>query len=225
MPNLINIIREEVENYLNDNFWKWFRNSKVVDASGKPLKVYHGTNADFEKFGNAPLYYFSQTPKYASKFATDISLRKTQNINQPSVLPVYLSLQNPADLTEFGLDKISAEEFENFLKNKLNIILSTSPYSGNYPIWSWIKLMSYKLPTQLLMNGYDGIIMYEDTGMKGRKFLSDKIYVAFKPTQIKSAIGNTGEFNPKDSDITNENKTLENTNKNTYKDGDKFFFP
>ena len=37
-------------------FKEWFQNSKVVDKNGKPLVVYHGTNADFnifdkEKFG------------------------------------------------------------------------------------------------------------------------------------------------------------------------------
>lgn len=29
------------------NFWKWFGDSKVVDADGKPLVVYHGTASDF----------------------------------------------------------------------------------------------------------------------------------------------------------------------------------
>ena len=32
------------------NFWRWFGDSKVVDADGKPLVVYHGTKADIIKF-------------------------------------------------------------------------------------------------------------------------------------------------------------------------------
>lgn len=35
---------------LNPAFWKWFGDSKVVDADGNPLVVYHGTSANFRKF-------------------------------------------------------------------------------------------------------------------------------------------------------------------------------
>ena len=47
-PNQIKIISKEklnesVQNKLNDNFWKWFGNSKVVDEQGRPLVVYHGS--------------------------------------------------------------------------------------------------------------------------------------------------------------------------------------
>ena len=34
---------ENIKDYkLNDNFWKWFGNSKVVDEEGKPIICYHG---------------------------------------------------------------------------------------------------------------------------------------------------------------------------------------
>jgi len=33
------------------NFWRWFRDSKVVDSSGRPIPVYHGAkNAGFDRF-------------------------------------------------------------------------------------------------------------------------------------------------------------------------------
>ena len=32
------------------NFWRWFGDSKVVDDEGRPLVVYHGTNAEFGAF-------------------------------------------------------------------------------------------------------------------------------------------------------------------------------
>ena len=34
------------------NFWRWFGNSKMVDKKGRPIPVYHATQADFEAFGN-----------------------------------------------------------------------------------------------------------------------------------------------------------------------------
>lgn len=52
-------------------FKKWFGKSKVVDAKGEPLRVYHGTTADFDTFdrgrGNAESdlgagFYFSGNP-------------------------------------------------------------------------------------------------------------------------------------------------------------------
>ena len=54
---------------LNDNFWKWFGKSKVVDKNGDPMYVYHTTNSKIEKFrkgvkgglgGNG--IYFSEYP-------------------------------------------------------------------------------------------------------------------------------------------------------------------
>lgn len=38
------------ESNLNDNFWKWFGDSKVVDDKGNPLVVYHGTDKILDRF-------------------------------------------------------------------------------------------------------------------------------------------------------------------------------
>lgn len=40
MPNLLD----------NPKFKAWFKDSKVVDAEGNPLRVYHGTTGDFSRF-------------------------------------------------------------------------------------------------------------------------------------------------------------------------------
>jgi hypothetical protein len=57
--------------------------------------------------------------------------------------------------------------------------------------------------------GYDGIIIKNvmDHGPSGRFATDNKvsdIYVAFEPTQIKSAIGNAGGFDPADPNILNQ---------------------
>lgn len=73
-------------------FKAWFGESKVVDADGKPLVVYHGTTSD-ENFN---------TFKPDSHFGTRLSAH--QRIEQLSIrgrygdgslMPVYLSMQNP----------------------------------------------------------------------------------------------------------------------------------
>ena len=72
-------------------FKEWFAGSKVVDESGQPLKVYHGTRSTFEdfrpshKYGEA--YFFSESPEYANSTAGS-------KIGA-NVRPSYVSLKNP----------------------------------------------------------------------------------------------------------------------------------
>ncbi|MBN9123247.1 MAG: hypothetical protein J0I60_00745, partial [Nitrosospira sp.] len=86
-------------------FKKWFGDSKVVDKDGKPLVVYHGTNADFPEFQKGENrmsmraeagYWFSTSPDEASTYGS-------------AVMPVYLNLQNPKRITQRQLDFIAHE--------------------------------------------------------------------------------------------------------------------
>lgn len=87
------------------NFWRWFGDSKVVDADGRPLVVYHGTAKDFTEFdlsrtgestGNTGFYgagaYFSQDGEDAGGYA--LWARRSED-DAANVIPVYLALQNP----------------------------------------------------------------------------------------------------------------------------------
>lgn len=61
----------------NPNFKTWFRDSKVVDSSGKPLPVYHGTARpdrvkDFfnpNRATSGPMAFFTDDPEVASGYA------------------------------------------------------------------------------------------------------------------------------------------------------------
>ena len=89
--------------YVQDSpeFKAWFGESKVVDESGKPLVVYHGTGADFTAFNTETNgqygkgAYFSNQPSYASSFASGSRFSRNADAAQPNVVPVYLSLKNP----------------------------------------------------------------------------------------------------------------------------------
>lgn len=89
-------------------FKNWFGKSKVVDASGKPLVVYHGTQADFDEFNqdNARSvssedqgYFFTSDPEEASAHAKHDWGRDNP---QPNVMPVYLSISNPEIVENVG---------------------------------------------------------------------------------------------------------------------------
>jgi len=111
-----------------ENFVKWFGDSKVVDADGNPLTVYHGTDAEFTEFkiGDNGTAYF--TPR------SDYSYIE----NSDKVIPAYLSLKNPyftdrqrvveglrsdpetvAELKAQGYDGVIYAKKENLLKGPL----------------------------------------------------------------------------------------------------------
>ena len=200
--NIKNIIREEIQNYLNDNFWQWFGNSKVRNTDGSPLKVYHGTRKDFSEF-KGELMYFSATPEYASEFSSSPELDKGGI--SPAVLPVYLKITNPLDLRELETNVHGDEEFLGVLFDKEvdvgedDIRFETDRF---LPAWSWIIENYQTLVPAIKASGYDGIIMYESHNTRGSS-LRDLVYVVFDANQIKSATGNNGEFSSA-PDITRE---------------------
>ena len=73
----------------NDAFWKWFGDSKVVDAKGEPLVVYHGTNKEFVSFdlekSKAGHVWFTADSAAAKVYAGYFGV----------VMPLYVSMQNP----------------------------------------------------------------------------------------------------------------------------------
>jgi hypothetical protein len=67
-------------------FKQWFGNSKVVDQSGKPLVVYHGTRSStpIDKFRTPT--YFTNKPSWANAFGGTASY------------PVYLNISKPYEI-------------------------------------------------------------------------------------------------------------------------------
>lgn len=85
-------------------FKNWFGDSKVVDANGKPLVVYHGTPFDFDVFGGKPVdyvrgFFFSDTPG-----ATPAAMGPGTQI-----MPVYLSIKKPRVVSSDVLGDVQRE--------------------------------------------------------------------------------------------------------------------
>ena len=72
-------------------FWQWAANTKIIDEYGRPLVVYHGTGQDFDSFNGAS--YLTKDPWQASDYAFN---NAGSMGGFPCILPVYLSMQNPA---------------------------------------------------------------------------------------------------------------------------------
>jgi hypothetical protein len=178
-------------------FVKWFSGSKAVNEAGEPLTLYHGTNKDFDVFNAMEGKQRTDAPGFASSFSDDPGLASSYAKRAGSganVVPVHLNLQNPMEVT--------GDSWHHLI----------SPVDG--VVWSprYGQFLNVKMGDGLDINemtylakksGYDGLIA-RDIGDAARA--SDKgkqsTYVAFDPKQIKSAIGNSGAFDPKDPRIT-----------------------
>lgn len=146
-------------------FQKWFGDSKVVDAAGKPLVVYHGTRADISNFSGERGMYFSRDPSYAGQYSrnmADVAAGKRGPSDGGNVMPVYLRIENPK-------------------------VFAATPGRKN---WQASAAFSPKEIADLKAQGYDGIINEDGNEL-----------VVFDATQIKSAIGNKGTFDPSNPDI------------------------
>ena len=137
-------------------FKKWFGDSKVVDANGEPLVMYHGTTRKFSSF-RVPAYFAS-----SRRDAEDFS----GSTRTPTIVDAYLSIKNPVVIDDFY-------EFMNW-------------NAGDVKKWEAL--------------GYDGAVL------KKARPSEPVMYIAFRPEQIKSATGNSGEFNPASPNILKSNR-------------------
>jgi uncharacterized protein YutE (UPF0331/DUF86 family) len=100
-------------------FTQWFGESKVVDKSGKPLKVYHGARpgvdiTQFKARGTTDGIYFTPDASYAEGFTNDLSGDNADASG--ATYPVYLSIKNPYEVTAAP----GSAEWDSFVDRGLN---------------------------------------------------------------------------------------------------------
>jgi hypothetical protein len=229
MIKLKKLIYESVSD--NPNFKKWFGNSKVVDSSGNPLVVYHGTNQSINSFSkyrrgastsslsSKKAFFFTDSSEVAHQYAQKAGRTVRSNISNFEKKVKLMNKRLEAlekraqrtgdwapwekameELEAFDINSVREDEVTGqniipvFLKieNPLIKDLSDNNFEelANLPATiDWAK-----------KHGYDGLIL---------KNVDDPLplsthFVVFNPNQIKSAIGNIGEFNPRNSDMRKE---------------------
>ena len=158
-------------------FKKWFGDSKVVDGDGKPLVVYHGTNSE-DNFSEFDKFTRGRSGTAAAKKAFFFSNDPDNAANFSGVqdrsrlIPAYISLKNP-------------------------LISDHSKYTQSEMLRKGHDLRRDTIQ-RAIRQGKDGVI-FTNTFDYG----SDRadVYAVFEPTQIKSATGNRGTFDPNNPDI------------------------
>lgn len=201
----------------SNNFKRWFGNSKVVDESGKPLIVYHGSNADFTVFNKAKIaidnlgtgFYFSN-----EDIANSYANRRTQERGgKENTYAVYLKMEKPLDFRNvtyeqaieankqeflsFGFDEAEAQRQAAELVD--GFIADTKRFNEKTDFAIALPDNKSEGMQRFIKNeGIDGFIVPGKDKASGKDGVA---YVVFEPNQIKSATNNNGDFSSENADI------------------------
>lgn len=87
-------------------FWRWFGNSKVVDAKGRPLVAYHGTGKDFGLFKKGVPISLTSDPSVASFYSATSShfIEDRGQESARNVLAVYVKIERPKLVDSWTLE-------------------------------------------------------------------------------------------------------------------------
>lgn len=150
-------------------FQAWFGASKVVDGEGQPLRVYHGTGADIDVFSTAHIGTVTDAGFLGSGFYfgnADMAGRFAAKKMGGNVVPAFLRMENP-----LMLDDVPGRRPWVMIREALGLKLTST---------------ADEVTRAAKAAGHDGVIF----GAKG----DPSEYVVFDPTQIKSAVSNTGDY-------------------------------
>jgi len=196
-------------------FRAMFGQTQIVDENGEPKVMYHATRKRegrnytpesdpdrgniFSTFITSPDgklgegIYASSIPEYSESYAPDgLVMPIYMNIVNPLVINIKAPVQykNIGDGKLATLDSIGTREIDKQLQSAVQEI------SGGKKRLK--DLYGSELREMLQSNDYDGIVVVDEFG----DFVEAN---AFEPTQIKSAIGNNGEYNQANPNISKSN--------------------
>lgn len=151
-----------------EEFKKWWKNSKIVDKNGNPMRYYHGTMKNFRRFKdtNYGAYFFAPSPKNANIFSKDPTGEYVEGSN---IIPVYISAQNPFDFE-------NPEQVKRILDRLKEKGLFGAYWSDGIREGDWSILENENVQKAIKDLGHDGFYTYE----------FGKNIAVYEPSQIKS---------------------------------------
>jgi hypothetical protein len=183
-------------------FSRWFGASKVVDARGEPLVVYHGTSKIFDAFQARSRSVNTTTFGPVETERTGIFLSSESRFSRQygsRVLALYARIENPAEITR---DTI------------LDFAESLDPFGQDRSLWQIARHV--RAPWQAFEGelGRRFVAFLQEAGHDGATFTEDldteegnvegRTFVAFSPMQIKSATSNDGSYDTDDPSILSD---------------------
>ena len=160
------------------NFWRWFGDSKVVDSQGRPLVVYHGTNYDIEHFDFSQLGKSVNNPTtnfgfYFTSVSSGADHWSNRSVERRTSRASQTSMTVYLRIENYY--ELKAEDFHYYLQKARESTIRKH-------LEKWKK------------SGSDGLKILRENG--------EIWFVVFGSNQIKSAIGNNGNFSVSSNKIT-----------------------
>ncbi len=160
-------------------FKRWFAGSKIVDEQGRPVRMYHGSKTSFDEFkhefhGKTDAGFFGLGFYFTDAPGNANSYART-------------------DYSDWTIEcATGAQVYPVYLKvTRPYLVTDYDKEFGSAPKSS---VGARNLSDRLQAEGYDGVILRAGTPFRE--------VMVFHPNQIKSAIGNNGEFDPESTRIT-----------------------
>jgi len=173
--------------------------SKVLTPNFEPRVVWHGTGKEFSYFifDKFPAAYFAVNREY-SQFFADL-----QGGGDGYVIPFFLNIRNPLDLTHFETNNVGVKDFFDYMYLMTGLTmeqLDVNPIflSGSTPLlqtWMYIRNNPKMLKKIADTKIYDGIHFYEtNPNIKDVSSAAHKTeaYITFSSHQCKIADPNRG---------------------------------
>lgn len=185
MPELLQKYMPPSELSLDPNFRRFFEGSRLVDEYGEPMMFYHGTSkdADFNKM-RVPRNgaWFAKSPAEASEYAMQndsMDLRPAPTRENPWA---YAPVNTASRVMPVYLNVRNPMLFPD--PREFSDLL-TQAGGSNYKRGQGILFDRFR------DQGHDAVILGDN----------DVVTVLREPTQIKSATGNRGTYDPNDPDV------------------------
>jgi hypothetical protein len=195
-------------------FRRWFGDSRVVDAEGRPRVLYHGTGDDFtvvkpypwdgpwsfhkcthpkrKRYPRLRMVYLTSDPELASGFA--LAAGFVGKKEHQATLPLFVKASKL--LVVEGTEGLAVREAE-LLGAQRYIHRLSGLWSSEESELRWAFYITAG------GRGYDGVVfpgVHDHPGTLKTKSPSD-IYAFFETASFKSALSNNGAFDPNDPDI------------------------
>lgn len=208
-------------------FQSWFGDSKVTDAVGLPLRVFHATAAvSFDEFDTkrSEMGTHFGTYRQAHAMAYELSKDKPRIFKTgigTHMYPIYLSIKRPLrlrDESSFGNDYVAPQLAElGLIDDSYANLLKGYGYQNRLALQNAIKAAGYD--GVVYLNRVEGVFdksavsaqsseqfdrdvrELTDEAFKEKYPTAEDSWIVFEPTQAKSAIGNLGTYDPNNPDM------------------------
>lgn len=176
-----------------EEFRNWFGQSKVLDAAGKPKRVFHGSpiGKPFDMFKKGDQFpneiYFTDDPVTAEIYT---QLPQSENESHTEAVNDYLTELIESGMSEKEARAQGGQIIPTYLRIENPIVLD---FEGK--AWSYERYDTAL--RRAVENGNDGLIVknVQETETEGLVPPATS-YIVFNPNQIKSALANSGAFDP-----------------------------